>query len=406
MLRLGFRNSRPRTMRVGINCISLDPNYAGGINSFTLGLLAGFESLSGGDSFVIFANSANVHLFERWQNVPNFRLVVMDATSIRARKVLRRASVFLASPALYRAVSDFLFADLIRAMDSECDVLYTPTTVLLSYNSKVPNVLSMHDVQQCHYPQFFTWNELSVRRITYPLSARYATHMQASSDFLKRDLVENLPGLDARNVTVIPEGVDIELFARPADPSCLEKYSLPRRYLFFPAQLWPHKNHITVLRALAGLKEKHGLKVPLVLTGADYSAGPLIREFIRRNGLEFVHYLGKVPFQELLALYQQAAFMITAVLYESSSLPVLESAAAGTPIIASSTPPNQELGRRLKINLFPADEADALEALLLGLWNDSAKAAEDALFNSREVEYYSWQNAAKRYMELFHRMVA
>jgi len=47
----------------------------------------------------------------------------------------------------------------------------------------------------------------------------------------------------------------------------------------------------------------------------------------------YIRYVGKVSFQDMVALYQMAAFMITATLHESSSLPILEAAAAGTPII-------------------------------------------------------------------------
>ena len=126
----------------------------------------------------------------------------------------------------------------------------------------------------------FTWNERKVRSVTYPLSARYATHLQASSRFLKRDLIEHLHGVTEEKVTVIPEGVDISLFSAKTDAACLDKYKLPSRFLFFPAQLWPHKNHITVLRALLSLREKQGLQIPLVLTGANDSAGEGIHRLV------------------------------------------------------------------------------------------------------------------------------
>src|SRR4030095_6012975 len=103
------------------------------------------------------------------------------------------------------------------------------------------------------------------------------------------------------------------------------KYAIPATYLFFPAQLWHHKNHLLVLRALLKLKQE-GLTIPLVLVGAQFSAAAGIFQFIKEHKMQYVHYLGKVPFDDLVALYQGARFMITAVLYESSSLPILEAA--------------------------------------------------------------------------------
>ena len=141
-------------MRIGINCISIDKYYAGGINAFTFGLLDGFADLSPEDSFVIFVNSAIKPCSSVRENVSNFRVVAFSESSVLAKKTLRRLSVFLSDPAIYRAASNLLFENIIASLDSQCDLLYTPTTVLLSYNSKIPNVLSMHDIQQHHFPQF------------------------------------------------------------------------------------------------------------------------------------------------------------------------------------------------------------------------------------------------------------
>src|SRR5262249_27835395 len=142
------------------------------------------------------------------------------------------------------------------------------------------------------------------------------------------------------------------------------KYRLPENFLFYPAQLWPHKNHITVLRALNGLKANHGLEIPLVLTGATFSAADQIFGYVKANGMDYVHYLGKVPFTDLASLYRSARFVITSVLYESSSLCILEAAAAGTPVIASRTPPNVEMSRVLDLNLFEPLDKEELMLLL------------------------------------------
>jgi glycosyltransferase involved in cell wall biosynthesis len=388
-------------MRIGINCISLDKNYAGGINTFTFGLLDGFARVRGMHSFIVFVNSDNQPLFQRWTGVSNFKFVTVGAGAIKMRKLLRRFSVVFGSAALYRWCSNFLFNSVIQLMDDQCDLIYTPTTVLLSYNSRAATVLSMHDIQQYHFPGFFSWNERAVRRLTYPLSTQFATHLQASSDFVKRDLLEHFHALSEEKITVIPEGVDIEAFSRHGETAAPHDYAVPDRFLFFPAQLWPHKNHITVLKALRRLRDESGLIIPLVLTGADYSAAPAIREFIKTNSMDFVHLLGKVPFEMLVSLYHRAAFLITAVLYESSSLPVLEAAASGTPIIASRTPPNEQLGSILRLNLFAPHDDVALAELLLQLWSDPTIGALQAKYNSEHVAYYSWENAAIRYLALF-----
>ena len=52
---------------------------------------------------------------------------------------------------------------------------------------------------------------------------------------------------------------------------CSLKYGLEPGYLFYPAQFWPHKNHATLLAALALLRDR-GVKKRLVLCGSDRGA--------------------------------------------------------------------------------------------------------------------------------------
>jgi len=106
------------------------------------------------------------------------------------------------------------------------------------------------------------------------------------------------------------------------------------------------------------------------------------------------------------ALYQRAAFLVTAVLYESSSLPILEAAAAGTPIIASRTPPNEELSRLLQLNLFDPLDTDQLAQLIFELWGDEKTVSAQAAYNRERIAFYSWDNAARKYLHFFERIVS
>jgi glycosyltransferase involved in cell wall biosynthesis len=111
--------------------------------------------------------------------------------------------------------------------------------------------------------------------------------------------------------------------------------------------------------------------------------------------------LGKIPFEDLVGLYQRAVFLVMPSLHESNSLPILEAAAAGTPIIASRIPPNEELARVLDLNLFDPLDSEQLERVLLPLWEDGSAAASQVIKNRERIRLYSWENAAKQYLRLF-----
>jgi glycosyltransferase involved in cell wall biosynthesis len=393
-------------MRIGINAISLDPSFVGGLNTFTRGLLEGFANVAEEHDFRVYATTGNQQLFESLRCRENFELVTLDGRSISRRKNIFRASLCSNSAKIVRSIGNRVFGEVRQLMDRDNDIVYTPSVVLQSFDNRKPTVLSMHDIQHVHYPEFFSWPRRLSRRITYGLSAKYANYFQASSEFIKADLLDQFQCIAPEQISVIPEGVRIEDFATPVDTSALcGRYNLPEKFLFYPAQLWPHKNHITVLRVLKRIEEGKGPEIPLVLTGGEYSGASKIRKYIADERMPYVHYLGRVPFDDLVGLYQRASFLIMPSLHESNSLPILEAAAAGTPIIASRIPPNQELAGILCLNLFDPLDLEGLEDILLRLWEDKTRAVEQAKHNSKHISCYSWEKSARQYLQLFERVL-
>jgi glycosyltransferase involved in cell wall biosynthesis len=394
-------------MRIGVSCLQIDPDYAGGVNTYALGLLEGFARLASNCRFRLYVTKTNQHLFEKFRKREHFELAVVEHLPFAAKKGICRATLLTGSPTFYKFTSDYLWEDIRRRIDSEVEVLYVPTVVLQFFNARKPTVLSMHDIQHVHYPEFFGWSRRLSRKITYCLSARHATYLQASSEFIKRDLMDHFRNLSPSQVEVIPEGVNLEDFAAPrGDSSLSARYGLPERYLLYPAQLWPHKNHLSVLAALKKIEREEHLQIPLILTGASFSAGKRILEYIAEQGMRYVQYLGKVPFADLVGLYQKAAFLVSAGLYESNSLPILEAAAAGAPVLASRIPPNEELGRTLQLNLFDPIDVNDLANVILSLWEDEKTASVQAAHNLRRIAQYSWENTARKYMQLFERIAS
>jgi glycosyltransferase involved in cell wall biosynthesis len=387
-------------MRIGIDCLRADPDYVGGLNTYILGLLDGFAAAGGDHCFQLYVTDGNQTLFRRYEALANFEVVALDGTSFRVRQRACYAALLSSGEELYRRMSTRLFKPIRKLMDAGSELIYTPTVSLLCFDHRRPTLLSMHDIQYLHYPEFFSWPQRRNRKIACGLSARYANHFQASSEFIKRDMLAHFPGISPQQITVIPEGVNLDGFSTPHCPRALDSYKLPRRFMFLPAQLWPHKNHRTVLRALCRIERSHGVKIPLVMTGARYSAASTISRFLAEQRLDYVRYLDVVPFEDLVALYQRAALVLSPGLYESNSLPVLEAAAAGTAVIASKIPPNEELASTLRLNLFEPLDDQVLAELIFDLWQDEAGCRAQGAHNRGRVARFTWENAARQYLRL------
>ena len=77
-----------------------------------------------------------------------------------------------------------------------------------------------------------------------------------------------------------------------------DRPGLPERYVLYPANMWPHKNHARLLDAFAAVDDP---ELWLVLTGQTYGRERLLA------GRARVRHLGHVPAGDLAGLYRGAA---------------------------------------------------------------------------------------------------
>jgi len=116
---------------------------------------------------------------------------------------------------------------------------------------------------------------------------------------------------------------------------------LSERYIFYPAQFWPHKNHIRVVQALGLLKQAYQLKIPVVFCG---SYNGEIRETTFREVMRFssqlgleeeIRYLGYAPDEDMSGLYAGATALVMPTFFGPTNIPVLEAWAFGCPVLTS-----------------------------------------------------------------------
>ena len=142
------------------------------------------------------------------------------------------------------------------------------------------------------------------------------------------------------------------------------KSELPSNYLFYPAQFWPHKNHIALLHALKILNDDYNLNFSLVLTGSD--KGNL--DYIKQKAEEMkIHdkiiFSGFVLREELVKLYKNAFALIYPTFFGPDNLPPLEAFALGCPVIASRVDGSEEQLGDAAILFDPCNEKEMASAV-------------------------------------------
>jgi glycosyltransferase involved in cell wall biosynthesis len=118
--------------------------------------------------------------------------------------------------------------------------------------------------------------------------------------------------------------------------SLLYQYDLkPENYLFYPAQFWPHKNHITVIDAFC-LAKKTLKNLKLVFTGSDKGNLSHVKQYAANLNLQdSVLFLGFVDKEIISQLYINAFAHIYASCIGPDNLPPLEAMVFNCPTICS-----------------------------------------------------------------------
>ena len=98
-------------MRIGIDCLRIDASYAGGVNTFTLGLLGGFAAAGNGHRFNLYVTESNRDLFARFEKSPRCNLLCTNTGTLRARKTLCQAALLSRSSELYRVTSNLAYEE-------------------------------------------------------------------------------------------------------------------------------------------------------------------------------------------------------------------------------------------------------------------------------------------------------
>lgn len=214
---------------------------------------------------------------------------------------------------------------------------------------------------------------------------RLARASAANSRWTRDDAAARIP--EARRARVVYYGAPA---AKPAAPP----RGLPPRFVLCASRYAEYKGVDLLVFAWSLLEEK-GLRIPLVLCGQDHSRGALGR-FARKLGLGgLVTELGRVAHGSLQGLIRRAEFLILPSRRDSLGGVVLESMAAGRPVVAARVGGVPELLRHGREGLLvPPNDPAALARASAALWDDAPLRRRLAAGAKLRSKRFSWRAAA------------
>jgi len=282
------------------------------------------------------------------------------------------------------------------------DLVHVPYQVPPITGIAVPVVITMHDVQELVFPQYFTSRERMRRSILYKSAIEKCDHIIVSMEHIKLDILKyfNIP---EGKVSICPLPFAQEWFEDTIPPAAsilTEKYGLQNPFILYPAMTWEHKNHQGLIQALHLLKTQ-GAHVQLICTGKKTDYFSKINHLVKELGLEDqVSFLGLVPEQDLIGLYKMTTLVVIPTFYEAESQPFFEAMRFESHVICSNVTSLPDSIGEVEFTFNP-HQAKEMAALI-------KKGCFDQPFRQRNIDnlrrrklYYQNMNASDAFFNAY-----
>lgn len=362
-------------------------------NPRRIGLFLGVERLTGG----MFQYAQAV--LEALANLDNKNYEVVIAYSDKAwTPILARlglTGIPIRHPKLGQRISDIAMAlqlppmlniffgkyfnPLVWQLQSfRCDAWIFPAGETLTYQLQGSTVGVIHDLMHRYEPSFPEVSAMfrySLREHRMGNIAKYCRAVLVDSNVGRQHVVESY-GVSAEKVIPIPYIAPSYLNVKTERPDFDEYYALPSKFLFYPAQFWPHKNHRRLLEAIRDVSLNSCPDIQLVLSGAKRYKYQDVKKFAQELGvLEKIRFVDYVPDADLRGFYIRARALVMPTFFGPTNIPPLEALATGCPAIVSGIygMPEQSGDAAL---YFDPNSISEMADRISQVWNDDVLAAQ------------------------------
>ena len=362
----------------------------GGVEAYTKNLLYGFSELNEEFGIELYVNPEVEEKLKKEINFDNrFKFVTLNVNPHNIKKVF-----------VYQFTRFHRFLK-----NRDINVYFLPTPIYPLRKSKVPSVVTIHDLQFLHYPEYTSF----IRRKKYYISCKYclknSTKVVAISNFVKNDILKHF-NVDPDKIEVIYNPIRVSKKLLPFD-ELSKKYGIKQKEYFYTiSSLLPHKNTMILLDIFAHDDFKK-LNVPkkLVITGVGKPQDQKkVIERARQLKIEDnIILTGFISDQEKDTLLANAYAFLFPSLFEGFGMPPVEAMILGIPVVTTKQPAIYETTQGKALYVDNPYNVKAWMSKIAKL-----KSLEADLFKNWKhlSETYSPIKIATKYYQLFEKVAS
>ncbi len=255
------------------------------------------------------------------------------------------------------------------------DMVWFPTGDLFG-PLNVPYIATVWDSQhrtQPWFPEVSSGGQWLLRQRHADVFLRQAAYVLAANDASKEE-IERFYGISPDRIRMLSQPTPQNMLdvTEKVQSDILAQHSVSMPAVFYPAQLWPHKNQQLLVRAVHFLKIQYEVRISVLLAGSDKGNRAHIEALAHELGVsDQVHCLGFVSRNDLVFLYQNVLALAFPTYFGPENFPPLEAFALGCPVLASNVHGAHEQYEDAAILFDPKDHRQ-LGELLKTLVEDDA----------------------------------
>jgi len=285
------------------------------------------------------------------------------------------------------------------------DVLWMPVqSIPLLRSRSLRTVVTIHDLAFRYFPESFPRKDQFKLNFLATLAIKGADMLIAVSEHTKKDILYFYPDTDPDRIAVVHHGYDGDMFRENAGNhgALLKKLSIKQsRYILYVGAFQPRKNLVTLIRAFELLKKREEFSdVKLVLAGERaWLWEPIVEAAKKSPNAKDIVMPGKLPFSDVIGLYQNAGTFAYPSLYEGFGLPVLEGFSAGVPVVCARNSSLPEVGGDAAV-YFDPQSADELAYAIRRTLIEEVFRKECIDKGHEQLKKFSWDKCAKETLEV------
>ena len=289
----------------------------------------------------------------------------------------------------------------------QLDVFWGTNNMLpLGLPLALAKVLTIHDLLWPLYSKIADPFHRCMHWLFVERSVRQADRIIAVSQSTAADL-QRIWKVPASKIEVIRHGVGSAY--KPYDPGAAElvanKYGVSKDFVLTVGTVGPHKNLITLVKAMKILRERGELSFQLLAVGAKSRKDTKLFKALESSGLtdEDIRFLGYVPDEDLPLLYSGSSLFVLPSLYEGFGLPLAEAMACGVPVIASNASSIPEVVGDAGL-LVPPTQPEAFAEAIMRVRSDPDLRKAMIEKGLKQAASFRWNKAARQILECMRKV--